>query len=263
MRLGSTAISIPAGVAFWFFAGGAAAHSPYLLPNVFDVGQRKLVTVQGSFTETFFVPDVAMKSDDYHEIAPDGKKVALSPIYTQDLTIVEAPTPDAGTYRISTGQRQGRMSKAVVVDGKWEFLEPGQPAPKVGKVVDIRSITTADVYVTRGAPNSNALAPRNAGLEFRPLSHPNSLFVGSEAKFEVLFDGRPLAKQAVAIHFGDERYSDKKIYAETTTDDEGKFSVKLTRPGVYLAMSRHRVDAAAAGQVAASHTYSITFEATD
>ncbi len=48
------------------------AHSPYLLPNAFDVVDRKHVTVEGSFTETFFVPDVAMKADDYHVIAPDG-----------------------------------------------------------------------------------------------------------------------------------------------------------------------------------------------
>ena len=59
-------------------AGMACAHSPYLLPNAFDATDRKLVTVQGSFTEEFFVPDVAMKSDDYHVIAPDQRGYGLS-----------------------------------------------------------------------------------------------------------------------------------------------------------------------------------------
>ena len=64
------------------------AHSPYLLPNAFDLVDRKHVTVEASFTETFFVPDVAMKADDNHVIAPDGAKHALTPLYTQDLAII-------------------------------------------------------------------------------------------------------------------------------------------------------------------------------
>jgi uncharacterized GH25 family protein len=243
--------------------GIACAHSPYLLPNAFDATNRKLVTVQGSFTEEFFVPDVAMKSDDYHVIAPDGSKSLLKPIYTQDLAILEAPLTAPGTYRISTGQRMGRMSKAMLVDGKWEFLDPQKPAPKQGKIFDVRSITMADVFVSRGAPTDTALAPAKKGLEFRPLMHPNKLFAGSEVRFEVLFEGKPLAKQPVGVHFGDERYSDKKIYAEAVTDASGIFSVKLDKPGVYLAMSRYRVEPEASGGAAASYTYSITFEATD
>jgi hypothetical protein len=62
----------------------ARAHSPFLLPNFFDVSHRDHVTVQGSFTEEFFSPDVAMKADDYHVIAPDGSKVPLKPVYTRD-----------------------------------------------------------------------------------------------------------------------------------------------------------------------------------
>ncbi len=98
-------------------SGSARAHSPYLMPNVFDVTQRDHVTVMGSFTEEFFAPDVAMKADDYHVIAPDGTKVALKPVYTRDLAIVEAETKAAGTYRISTGIRAGRTAKAAWVNG--------------------------------------------------------------------------------------------------------------------------------------------------
>ena len=41
----------------------AQAHSPYLLPTVFDASDRKIVTVEGAFTESFFTPEVVMKSD--------------------------------------------------------------------------------------------------------------------------------------------------------------------------------------------------------
>lgn len=241
----------------------AAAHSPYLLPNTFDVSNRKHVTVEGSFTEEFFVPDVAMKAEDYHVIAPDGSKHTLTPLYTQDLAVLEVPTTAQGTYRISTGQRSGRTAKAAFRDGQWDFLEPGKAPPGGAVVYDVKSITTAEVFVSRGRPNQAALAPRNTGLEFRAITHPNSVFASSEAKFEVLFDGRPLANHPVSIHISDERYASRKPYAQATTDSAGRFSVRAAKPGVYLATTRYRVLPMRAGEPATSYTYSITFEATE
>lgn len=243
--------------------GRAHAHMPYLLPNLFDVGKRDHVTVQASFTEVFFEPDVVMKADDYHVIAPDGSKQAMTPIYARDLAIIEAPTPSPGTYRISTGQRTGRVAKAAWVNDDWKFLARDETAPDGGKVYDVTSITTAEVYVTRGKPNDTALAPRNAGLEFRAITHPSALFVGSDVKFAVLYDGKPLANQQVTIYDGNARYADKKAFAEAVTDSSGQFSVKPDKPGAYVALTRYRPTPAAGSQQGVSHTYSVVFEAAD
>lgn len=244
------------------YFGSAQAHSPYLLPNLFDVGNRDHVTVQGSFTEEFFEPDVAMQSDDYHVVTPAGSTQALKPIYTRDLAILEAETKEQGTYRISTGKRGGRTAKAAWVDGDWKFLGPREAAPAGAKIYDVISMTLADVYVTRGKPSEPALKPRNVGLEYRALSHPNSVFAGAEMKFEVLFDGKPLAGQAVSVYTGQARYSDKKAFAELTTDAAGRFSFKPDKPGVYLAMSRYRPTPGKDSQRAVSYTYSVVLEAT-
>ncbi|MDY6948648.1 MAG: DUF4198 domain-containing protein [Pseudomonadota bacterium] len=241
----------------------AQAHSPYLLPNTFDVGKRDHVTVLGSFTEEFFEPDVAMQSDDYHVLTPAGSKVALTPVYMRDLAIVEAETREQGTYRISTGRRGGRTAKAAWVDGDWKFLGPKEAAPAGAQTYAVTSVTVADVYVTRGKPSDPALAPRGAGLEYHALSHPNSVFVGQELKFEVLFDGKPLAKHAVSVYAGQARYSDKTAVAAVTTDEAGRFSFKPQRPGVYLAMSRHRPAPARDSQQGVSYTYSVVIEATE
>lgn len=243
--------------------GSARAHSPYLLPNLFDVGKRDHVTVQGSFTEEFFEPDVAMKSDDYHVLTPTGAKVALTPVYTRDLAILEAETKDAGTYRISTGRRGGRTAKAAWVDGDWKFLGPKEEAPAGAKTYDVTSVTMSDVYVTRGKPSEQALATRNTGLEYRPLSHPNSAFVGQQMKFEVLYDGKPLAGHSVSVYKGQARYSDKNAFAEVITDKAGHFGFKPDQPGVYLAMSRHRPTPAKDSQQGVSYTYSVVIEATE
>lgn len=245
----------------WF--GSAQAHSPYLLPNLFDLGKRDHVTVQGSFTEDFLEPDVAMKSEDYHVLTPAGAKQALTPVYTRDLAILEADTKGQGTYRISTGKRAGRTAKAVWVNGDWEFLSPKDSALAGTKTYDVQSITVSDVYVTQGKPSDQVLAPRGNGLEYRALSHPNSIFVGKAMSFEVLFDGKPLAGHAVSVYTGQARYSDKKAFAEVTTDKAGRFSFKPDKPGVYLAMSRHRPTPAADSLQGVSYTYSVVLEATE
>ncbi len=79
----------------------------------------------------------------------------------------------------------------------------------------------------------------------------------------MLYDGKLLPDHVVDVHFGDERYSSKKMYAQVKSDAAGRIAVKLDRPGIYLAMTRHRLLPASAGVPATSHTYSITFEATD
>lgn len=254
---------VSVGVFALSMAGAAHAHMPYLLPNLFDVGKRDHVTVQGSFTEEFFEPDVVMKSEDYHVVAPDGSKQVLQPVYSKDLAIVEAATPAVGTYRISTGVRAGRVAKAAWVDGDWKFLGREEAPPPGSKSYDVSSVTIAEVYVTRGKPDEVALAPRNAGFEFRAVSHPNASFVGEDVRFTVLFDGKPLANQAVSVYRDQARYTDKKILAEVVTDSAGRFSVKPDRPGVYVAMARHRPVPAADSAKGVSYTYSVVFEATE
>jgi uncharacterized GH25 family protein len=243
--------------------GSAQAHTPYLLPNFFDVDKRDHVTVQGSFTEEFFQPEVAMKADDYHLIQPDGAKQALTPVYTRDLTVVEVPTASPGTYRVSTGARTGRTAKAAWVNDDWKFLAPKEAAPAGAKVYDVTSITKAEAYVTRGKPSEAAVAQRNSGLEFHSQTHPNSLFVGTEARFTVLYDGKPLANQRVSIHAGNTRYSDDKARLEVTTDSQGQFAIKPGRAGVYLALTRYRPAPATDGATGVSYTYSLVYEVAD
>ena len=236
----------------------AQAHSPYLLPSVFDASDRKLVTVEGAFTESFFTPEVVMKSEAYAVIGPDGARTALSPTYLRQLAVFEVTTEAPGTYRITTGQRAGRVAKAALVDGEWKFFE-GDKAP--ANAIDMQSLTTAEVYVTRGAPNDAALAPIGKGLEFRPITHPSKIVTGQEAVFEILFDGKPLPGVAATLSAADDRYADVKAAPKTfKSDAKGRLAVKVERSGVYQIQARHRVASAGAGQPGQSHTHALTFE---
>lgn len=239
-------------------APAAQAHSPYLLPTVFDASDRKIVTVTGSFTESFFTPEVVMKSDAYAVIGPDGVRTPLTPTYLREVALVEAAVEKPGTYRITTGQRGGRTAKAALVKGEWTFFE-GEKAP--ADAIDMQSLTMADVYVTRGAPSDAALAPIGKGLEFKAVTHPSTIVTGQDAVFEVLFDGKPLANQAITLQGADDRYADTKAAARTVTSDaNGRFAVKVDKSGIYQIQTRHRVAPAAAGQPGQSFTYALTFE---
>lgn len=239
--------------------GAAQAHSPYLLPNGFDLSGRDHVTVEASFTEHPFIPDVAMKSDDFHLVDPTGARKPLTPTYFRDLAVMEATVDGKGTWRLSSGARAGRTAKVYRKGDDWVFLEPGKPAPDGVALADMQSFTTAEAYVSRGAPNDAALAPTGQGLEFHALTHPNNIAVGADARFEVLLDGKPVAGQKILLTRADADVDGGKPQ-EVVADAAGRFVVKVARPGVYLAMARHRI-APADGQPGKSLTYALTFEA--
>ena len=262
MRRSPSFAAFAIGVAFaGALAGAAQAHSPYLLPSAFDVTDRKLVTVQGSFTESFFSPEVVMKSDAWAVIGPDGARKPLTATNLRELALVEVAVEQPGTYRITSGQRTGRTAKAVLIKGEWEFLEDPGKAPAGTTPIDMQSLTLADVYVTRGAPNAAALAPIGKGLEFVAITHPSSVFTGQDAKFVVLFDGQPVKDQAITLNAGDDRYAETKTPPVTVvSDDQGRFTIKVARSGVYQIQARYRVAPTAADPVGHSFTYALTFE---
>jgi uncharacterized GH25 family protein len=246
-------------------ATAAQAHTPYLLPNVFATQERDHVTLQSSFTEEFFVPDIVMKAEDFHAIGPDGAKTALpGATYFKDVGIIEAALPAPGTYRFSTGLRQGRTSKVAKVDGEWKPAEgrPGTPPPPDGAPSgEQQSFTRSDVYVTRGAISAAALAPTGSGVELRPLTHPNQVGVEKGFAVELLLDGKPLAGQTLALHGSGPAHRDGKPVAEVKTDAKGRATLAFKEPGTYLVMARYRAEAPAAGGTSIrAFTYALTFD---
>lgn len=242
-------------------AGPTLAHSPYLLPNTFDASGRDHVMLEGALTEHFFIPEFAMKSDGFYAIGPDGVRAPLTPLYTKDVTLLELPTPTTGTWRVSSGARVGRVGKAALIKGEWVFQNDKKPLPEGAVAVDMQSITCSEVYVSKGAPNDAALKPAGEGLEFQALTHPDKISVGEPARFVALLDGKPLARQAIALTRGDDLYSEDKPLPEVVTDAKGGFTITARKPGVYQAMTRYRQAPVAPGGPAKNLTYALTFEA--
>jgi uncharacterized GH25 family protein len=245
-------------------AGIVQAHSPYLLPNKFDLTKRDHVSVQASFTEQFLIPDVVMQADDYHVVMPDGARAPIVPVYTKDLAILDVPTTIDGTYRLSTGIRSGRTAKAALLaDGKWQFFGEREGPPAGGKVHEIKSITRAEAYVSRGTPTDAALAPTNKGLEFQMLTHPNRLLAGAGAKIRVLYDGKPVPSQAISVQKAALEEGAIAAPGEVRTAADGTAALPFTVPGLYHLMARYRFALPGGEGKAESHTYAITLEVTE
>ena len=105
----------------------ASADTSYLRPNWFTTATDDLVTTQSSFTESFSNPAIGVKSEAWTVIAPDGARSTFkTKVELTQLTALEADTRTNGTYRLSTGERLGRIGQQVLVDGAWQPVAPGR-----------------------------------------------------------------------------------------------------------------------------------------
>ena len=252
-----------AGTATLLSGATAAAHTSYMLPSVFNTSEGQLVTVQCSFTEDFPTPEIAVNSDDYHVVLPDGSR---DPFDTRtdlrQLVVLENGLESEGTYRLSTGVRLGRKSRRALVDGEWvPVFGPDAEVPEnATEVKSAQTETVADVYVSKGAPSWDAISPIGR-LAFVPKTHPNEIFSGEAFDVSVSFDGAPLIGHNMSIYKAGGHYEEPQFGIEQMTDDEGEISLIIDEPGVYMLMTRHRADAPEGAETdERGYTTSLTFE---
>lgn len=259
MRFGAVMIVVGAAM----LAGTpSAAHMPYVLPSVFDAGGRNSVAVEASFTEDAFRPEIAMNDAPFEITDPDGHTTKLAaPKMTRDLALAEAPLPADGIYRISSGQRLGRMGKMYRSGATWAMVGEGGAPPAGANLVDVQSTTLADAYVVRGKPGaSGALAQRGTALEIHPLTDPTALTPGTPARFAVLFDGKPLAAETVTLFREAGYYDGRKQVSAVKTDVAGTVALTFADAGRYLMLVRYR-PAAPSARGYLSYTTTIAVEA--
>lgn len=251
------------GTAILFSSATAAAHTSYMLPSVFNTSEGELVTVQCSFTEDFPTPEIAVKSDDYHVVLPDGSRDAFdTQTDLRQLVVLENELDSEGTYRLTTGVRLGRQSKRALVNGEWVpvFGTNAEVPAEATEVKTAQTETVADVYVSKGAPTWGAIAPIGR-LAFVPKTHPNEIFSGEAFELSVTFDDAPLAGQKMSVYRSGGHYEEPQFGIEQMTNEDGEISLTIDEPGVYMIMTRHRADAPEGAETdERGYTTSLTFE---
>ena len=218
----------------------ASAHKAWLLPSQTVIaGESPWITVDAAVSnDLFYFNHVPLRLDNVAIVAPDGSAVAAQNTATGKYrSVFDLELKQQGTYRIGVVNNY--------VTGRWE--EDGKPkrwrgtaetfaaeVPKDAKGLEVgQSVSRVETFVTNGSPNDTALKPSGVGLELVPVTHPNDLFAGEEAKFRFQIDGKPAAGLAVEIIRGGTRYRNAQDEIKATTDGNGEFTVTWPEPGMY------------------------------
>lgn len=232
----------------------ALAHVPFLKPNQFNVLHERL-QVESAFTEMPFQADFAMDSPHFSLTTPDGSSVALEGALKTRAAVYLEPLLQGGdgTYRVSTGVRQGPLYRAVQAErnGKLYFADDMAQTP--GKAVTMQYFSRADVYVTKGEP-AYQMRPAGQGVEIVPLASPNQLAPGKPLRLQVLRDGKPVPRARIVQGFGDEHYQrqrqadfydpDNVREDNITADMQGIFTFRPGKAGLHYLFTNLHVQVA-------------------
>jgi hypothetical protein len=247
--------------ALLLLSAAAQAHSPYLKPNTFSAdAERKHVTVEASFAEGGLRPDVAMKSDAFHLIGPDGRRQPLTPAAVlKDASYLEVPLEAQGTYLVSSGVRKGRVAKAVLRQGQVHFTEGRDEIQPGDTPIEVQSLTRSDVYVSRGRPSAVDYATE--GLEIYPVTPPQDVYAGEPVTVRIRENRQPLAGQTLTVIADGQQYTAQKP-AEPQYRSDAAGEVRFTPPtaGVYLLQVRVRQPAPGHPSLWLSHSATLTLE---
>lgn len=216
------------------------AHRAWLLPGTTVLsGAEPWVTVDaGVSTDPFNLDHNALKLDGLVVTGPEGTPVKAENQFQGKLrSVFDLKLAQKGTYKVavvnhnvSATYKQGGETKRW--RGTEETLAKEVPANAQDLVVT-RSVSRLETFVTSGNPNDKALQPTGQGLELVPVTHPNDLFAGDEAKFRFVLDGKPAANLEVTFIPGGARYRSNPNEIKATTDAQGQVSVKWPTAGMF------------------------------
>ena len=222
------------------FSAAAQAHRAWLLPSATVLSGNDLwVTVDAAISnDLFYFEHHPMRLEGLAVTAPDGAAAKSENLATgRYRSTFDLKLDKPGTYKIAV-LNDGAFARYKLdgQDKRWRGKADALATAIPANATDVRvteSVGRIETFVTSGKPTEGALKTTGNGLELVPVTHPNNLFAGEEAKFRLVLDGEPAAGVKVEIVPGGIRYRDQLNEIKVTTDESGTFSVKWPNPGMY------------------------------
>src|SRR5690606_32284394 len=109
-------------------------------------------------------------------------------------------------------------------------------------------------------PSKTVLSVAGNGLEMQPITHPNDLFAGEQARFRFLMDGEPVAGAEVTVIPAGMRYRNSQDAITTVTDAKGLVSIAWPSAGLYYLEAEYEDERAKAPATARQGSYTASFE---
>lgn len=227
----------------------ANAHAQWLVPSHTSLSGDKAhyVMIDASISNEIFSADKAYrpkeKGAEYDDnlimaLNPDGKPVSdkIRAYYLQRKNSAAVKLSGEGTYHIAMKREPRLMTFYKDANGERGRVFAGKDSKDIPAgatdVKTIKAFSTVDTFVSRNGTSKPALLGQ--GLELSGPTHPNDLFVGEQARFQLLKDGKPAANIELAILKGDTRYRNERNEVKVTTDNNGFFTNTWQHPGLYL-----------------------------
>ena len=240
MKLSKTLIALAlAGAAF-----SAQAHKPWLLPSSSLVDSREpWVTVDAAISEGLFdIDHMPLKLDGLTITGPDGAKVEMQNAMTGHMrSTFDVKLAKPGTYRIALLNQSVMASwKANGEVKRWRGSEAEVAANVPARADELnvsRTFSRLETFVSANKTDEAVFKPSGVGLELVPVTHPNDMRAGEEAKWKFLLDGKPAADQAFSLIPGGVRYRGTLGEIRMTTDAKGEVTFKIPQAGMYLVSS--------------------------
>jgi uncharacterized GH25 family protein len=214
------------------------AHKSWILPSSTVLAPDQWITVDAAVSnDLFFFNHVPMRLEALTITAPDGAKVEPQNGSTGKMrSTFDVHLTQNGTYKLAFNNIGVFASYEENGERKrWRGTpERLSEIPATAKNLEVsESVGRVETFVTAGKTTKKVFEPTNKGIELIPVTHPNDLFAGEEARFKFVLDGKPAAGLEIEVVPGGTRYRNQQGEMKLTTNAQGEFSVTWPEAGTY------------------------------
>ena len=251
--------------------GAALADSPFILPSSTSLsGSNNVVTFDAAASDhLFFFDHRPVRLDSIAVTRPDGTPAEpADAVQGRFRSVFDVKLDQPGTWKVVStdsmitgtfkengeerrvggrgGPPRGAAARPAGEGSAATAPQASQSGPRRQPPVAFKDIPanatdvhltevsrTTETFVTVGAPTTEVLKPAGKGLEFDPITHPNSLAAGETARFRFLIDGKPAAGLKVTVIPGGDRYREDEGAMALTTGADGVVAITWPAAGMY------------------------------
>lgn len=219
----------------------AQAHRAWILPGATVLSSDDpWVTFDAAISNDIFHADYhAMGLDDVKVLDPDGSKVNLQNTNTGAVrSNFDLQLKQKGTYKIesaSSGLTASWEENGELKHWRGSKDEFAKEVPADASNLELAEyFRRIETFVTAGAPSEGVFKKgENSGLTLMPQTHPNDLYAGEKATFQLLLDGQPAKNVEVEVLPAGTRYRDQQKRITEVTDAQGKVTFAWPEAGMY------------------------------
>lgn len=252
-------------------ASNVHAHRAWIQPGAtVHSAEDAWVTFDAAISNDIFYADYHAMRADFEVRSPNGETIEIQNLHTgRYRTSFDLNLTTPGTYKVVAAS-QGLRARWEE-NGERRFY-PGrgqsytaegfaEAVPDNASNLEVTQFSRRiETFVTAGAPSESALEPSGEGIELVAITHPNDLFTGEAAEFQLLIDGEPAAGASVTVIPDAMRYRNAQDAIELETDAQGKVTIDWPRAGMYYFNASYRDDRAREPATGRSGDYTAVFE---